>query len=46
MLATWQTNCGNRSFVLFDFKVCALSYYSGIGRKGFFVPIFYKMIAY
>ena len=24
---------------------CALSYYSDIGRKGFFVPIFYKMIA-
>ena len=23
-----------------------LSYYSDIGRKGFFVPIFYKMIAY
>lgn len=22
------------------------SYYSDIGRKGFFVPIFYKMIAY
>lgn len=34
MLVTWQTNCGNRS------------YCSDIGRKGFFVPVFYKMIAY
>lgn len=31
---------------LFDFKVCAHPYCSDIGRKGFFVPIFYKMIAY
>lgn len=31
---------------LFDFKVCALPYCSDIRRKGFFVPIFYKMIAY
>ena len=46
MLATWQTNCDNRSLFLFDFKVCALLYCSDIGRKGFFVPIFYKMIAY
>lgn len=47
MLATWQTNYGNRSFVfLFDFKVCAFPYCSDIGRKGFFVPIFYKMIVY
>lgn len=30
---------------LFDFKVCALSSYITIVRKGFFVPIFYKMIA-
>nr|DAO46856.1 MAG TPA: hypothetical protein [Caudoviricetes sp.] len=30
---------------LFDFKVCTLSYCSDIGRKAFFVPIFYKMIA-
>lgn len=29
---------------LFDFKVCALSYCSDIGREGFFVPIFYNMI--
>lgn len=33
----------NRLF-LFDFKVRALLYCSDIGRKGFFVPIFYKMI--
>lgn len=39
MLVTWRTNCDNRSF---DFKVCALSYYSDIGRKGFFVPNFTK----
>ena len=44
MLATWQTNCDNRSFVFI--KVCALLYCSDIGRKGFFVPIFYEMIAY
>lgn len=44
MLATWQTNYGNSRLFLFDFKVCALSYRSDIGRKGFFVPIFYKMI--
>ena len=31
---------------LFDSKVRALPYRSDIGRKGFFVPIFYKMIAY
>nr|DAM53505.1 MAG TPA: hypothetical protein [Caudoviricetes sp.] len=31
---------------LFDFKVCAFPYCSDIGRKGFFVPIFYKMIVY
>lgn len=46
MLATWQTNYGNSRLFLFDFKVCALLYCSDIGRKGFFVPIFYKMIAY
>ena len=44
MLATWQTNCGNSRLFLFDFKVCAFPYCSDIGRKGFFVPIFYKMI--
>lgn len=44
MLVTWQTNCDSSRLFLFDFKVCALSYYSDIGRKGFFVPIFYKMI--
>lgn len=31
---------------LFDFKVCALPYCNDIRREGFFVPIFYKMIAY
>lgn len=46
MLATWQTNCGNSRLFLFDFKVCAFPYCSDIGRKGFFVPIFYKMIVY
>lgn len=46
MLATWQTNYGNSRLFLFDFKVCALLYCSDIGRKGFFVSIFYKMIAY
>lgn len=46
MLATWQTNYGNSRLFLFDFKVCAFPYYSDIGRKGFFVPIFYKMIVY
>lgn len=46
MLAIWQTNYGNSRLFLFDFKVCALSYCRDIGRKGFFVPIFYKMIAY
>lgn len=45
MLVTWQTNYGNSRLFLFDFKVCALSYCSDIGREGFFVPIFYKMIA-
>lgn len=44
MLVTWQTNYDNSRLFLFDFKVCALSYCSDIGRKGFFVPIFYKMI--
>lgn len=42
MLVIWQTNCGNSRLFLFDFKVCALSYYSDIGRKGFFVPNFTK----
>ena len=46
MLITWQTNYDSSRLFLFDFKVCALSYCSDIGRKGFFVPIFYKMIAY
>ena len=46
MLVTWQTNYDSSRLFLFDFKVCALSYCSDIGRKGFFVPIFYKMIAY
>lgn len=46
MLVIWQTNCGNSRLFLFDFKVCAFPYYSDIGRKGFFVPIFYKMIVY
>lgn len=44
MLVTWQTNYDSSRLFLFDFKVCALSYRSDIGRKGFFVPIFYKMI--
>lgn len=44
MLVTWQTNYDSSRLFLFDFKVCALSYCSDIGRKGFFVPIFYKMI--
>lgn len=46
MLVTWQTNYDNSRLFLFGFKVCALLYCSDIGRKGFFVPIFYKMIAY
>ena len=46
MLVTWQTNYDSSRLFLFDFKVCALSYCSDIGRKGFFVPVFYKMIAY
>ena len=46
MLVIWQTNCGNSRLFLFDFKVCAFPYCSDIGRKGFFVPIFYKMIVY
>lgn len=46
MLVTWQTNYGNSRLFLFDFKVCAFPYCSDIGRKGFFVPIFYKMIVY
>ena len=44
MLAIWQTNCGNSRLFLLDFKVCAFPYCSDIRRKGFFVPIFYKMI--
>ncbi len=44
MLVTWQTNCDSSRLFLFDFKVCALSYCSDIGREGFFVPIFYNMI--
>lgn len=46
MLVIWQTNCGNSRLFLFDFKVCAFPYCSDIGRKGFFVPIFYKIIVY
>ena len=46
MLVIWQTNYDSSRLFLFDFKVCALSYCSDIGRKGFFVPIFYRMIAY
>jgi len=46
VLVTWQTNYDSSRLFLFDFKVCALSYCSDIGRKGFFVPVFYKMIAY
>ena len=46
MLVTWQKTATIDRLFLFDFKVCALSYCSDIGRKGFFVPIFYEMIAY
>lgn len=46
MLVIWRTNCGDSRLFLFDFKVCAFPYCSDIGRKGFFVPIFYKMIVY
>ena len=46
MLVTWQTNYDSSRLFLFDFKVCAFPYCSDIRRKGFFVPIFYKMIAY
>ena len=46
MLVTWQTNYDSSRLFLSDFKVCALLYCSDIGRKGFFVPVFYKMIAY
>lgn len=46
MLVTWQTNYDNSRLFLFDFKVCALLDCSDIGREGFFVSIFYKMIAY
>lgn len=46
MLATWQINKDSSYLFFVDFKVCALLYCSDIGRKGFFVPIFYKMIAY
>jgi hypothetical protein len=46
VLVTWQTNCDSSRLFLFDFKVCALPYFSDIGREGFFVPIFYKMIVY
>ena len=40
MLVTWQTNYDSSRLFLFDFKVCALSYCSDIGREGFFVPIY------
>jgi hypothetical protein len=46
VLVTWQINKGSSYLFFVDFKVCALLYCSDIGRKGFFVPIFYKMIAY
>ena len=46
MLVTWQTNYDSSRLFLFGFKVCALLYCSDIGHKGFFVPIFYKMISY
>jgi hypothetical protein len=46
VLVTWQTNYDSSRLFLFDFKVCALPYCSDIRREGFFVPIFYKMIAY
>lgn len=46
MLVTWQTNYDSSRLFLFDFKVCALLYCSDIGWKGFFVPIFYKVIVY
>lgn len=46
MLVTWQTNYDSSRLFLFDFKVCALPYCSDIRREGFFVPIFYRMIAY
>ena len=46
MLVTWRTNYGNSRLFLSDFKARALPCCSDIGRKGFFVPIFYKMIAY
>lgn len=36
MLVTWQTNYDSSRLFLFDFKVCALSYCSDIGREGFF----------
>lgn len=36
MLVTWQTNYDNSRLFLFDFKVCALSYCSDIGRGGLF----------
>lgn len=42
MLATWQTNYDSSRLFLFDFKVCALSYCSDIGRKGFLCLYFTK----
>lgn len=42
MLATWQINCDNSRLFLFDFKVCALSYYSDIGRRDFLCLYFTK----
>lgn len=35
MLATWQTNCDNRSFVFYLILKFSLPYCSDIGRKGF-----------
>lgn len=42
MLVTWRTNYDGSRLFLFDFKVCALSYYSDIGRKGFLCLYFTK----
>lgn len=42
MLVTWQTNYDSSRLFLFDFKVCAFSYCSDIGRKGFLCLYFTK----
>lgn len=46
MWVIWRINKGSSYLFLVDLKVRALLYRSDIGRKGFFVPVFYKMIAY